>query len=187
MKDGQYARNQIYVHTQGRALYSLSSPKNRCPVSTLDSNVALPVYRTFMAHKYQELSMISLLYYQKTLTNAGEAECGMNARGQQRENCYLAQFQISCPTPIPRWNSRVSGQLRPDVGFPPIEPGSRGNNFLSALRNYTARAQIQSTVRCTSFFFFFFSLFPPRIERKAKTIASWSSVSLQQSESRIEL
>ena len=29
----------------------------------LISNVALPVYRTFMAHKYRELSMISLLYY----------------------------------------------------------------------------------------------------------------------------
>lgn len=49
----------------------LASPENRCPVSTLDSNVALPMYRTFMAHKYQELSMISLLYYQETLTADG--------------------------------------------------------------------------------------------------------------------
>lgn len=49
----------------------LASPENRCPVSTLDSNVALPMYRTFMAHKYQELSMISLLYYRETLTADG--------------------------------------------------------------------------------------------------------------------
>jgi len=54
-------------------------PRNRCPVSTLDSNVALLVYRTFMAHKYQELSMISLLYYQETLTAGGGGGRGVAA------------------------------------------------------------------------------------------------------------
>lgn len=69
-------------------------PRNRCPVSTLDSNVALPVYRTFMAHKYQELSMISLLYYQRR-----SRLLGVQGTGDQKL-LFGAQFYLSCPTPI---------------------------------------------------------------------------------------
>lgn len=93
-------------------------PENRCPVSTLDSNVALPMYRTFMAHKYQELSMISLLYYQETLTADG------GTPGDQ--NCYLAQFYIVCPTPtgIPGVPAEQLPR-RCDAGLPPIRPRKR--------------------------------------------------------------
>lgn len=102
-------------------------PRNRCPVSTLDSNVALPVYRTFMAHKYQELSMISLLYYQETLTAEGGRK-----RGDQ--NCYLAQFYIFCPTPTSTTGVTGSNltpeQLR-NAGLPPIQSVGEKTAFLS--------------------------------------------------------
>ena len=112
-------------HHEGLTRFGL--PRNRCPVSTLDSNVALPVYRTFMAHKYQELSMISLLYYQETLT-VYEGRC-------RDQNCYFAQFYIFCSTPtsVGKRGEKLPGipeQLR-DAGLPPIQSVGEKTAFRS--------------------------------------------------------
>lgn len=73
-----------------------------------------------MAHKYQELSMISLLYYQETLTADAE---GRRLRGDQ--NCYsgailyLLSHTYARPGVVPE-------QVR-DAGLPPIRsPQSAG-------------------------------------------------------------
>lgn len=78
-----------------------------------------------MAHKYQELSMISLLYYQETLTAEEEGrECG-------DQNCYLAQFYISSPTPTSaRELPGIPEQLR-DAGLPPIQSVGEKTAFRS--------------------------------------------------------
>lgn len=70
--------------------------------------------------------MISLLYYQETLTAEG---------GCRDQNCYLAQFYIFCPTPtsIGRRGERLPGipeQLR-DAGLPPIQSVGEKTAFRS--------------------------------------------------------
>ena len=59
-----------------KELTVLASPGTDVRSPPLISNVALPVYRTFMAHKYRELSMISLLYYQRCLLSVYQKEGG---------------------------------------------------------------------------------------------------------------
>lgn len=113
-------------------------PKTDVRSAPLTRTLPFPMYRTFMAHKYQELSMISLLYYQETLTADG--------RTPGDQNCYLEQFYIACPTPTGyrefQWNN-----YRCDAGLPPIRPNKRHSIRRSAQALYIARTQIQSTVR----------------------------------------
>lgn len=119
----------------------LASPENRCPVSTLDSNVALPMYRTFMAHKYQELSMISLLYYQETLTADGGTP-------MEAIKTVIWHNSISPVSHTYRDTGSSSGTTAGcDAGLSPIRPRKRHSIRRSAQALYIARAQIQSTVR----------------------------------------
>lgn len=135
IKDERERRIDNPDHREGLDRFSL--PQNRCPVSTLDSNVALPVYRTFMAHKYQEFSMISLLYYQETLTVGRET--------RRPELLFGAIPYLLSHTYA---SAGMPEQLR-DAGLPPIQPLSQRKQVVlrSRCTNYsTARAQIQSTV-----------------------------------------
>lgn len=126
----------------------MASPETDVRSAPLTRTLPQPVYSTFMAHKYQELSMISLLYYQRRAYRGN----GWGTRtGEQ--NCYLAQFYISCPTPTgtagtPEFRNKLRA-----AGLPSIQPAERdgGCHSARALRTILARAQIQSTRPGSSF------------------------------------
>lgn len=144
-----------------------SPPKTDVRSAPLTRTLPFPMYRTFMAHKYQELSMISLLYYQETLT----ADRG--TPGDQ--NCYLAQFYIACPTPT-GYREFQRNNCRCDAGLPPIRPRKRHSIRRSAQALYIARVP-NSIYR---------PVYPFLRKRKAKTIASYIQV-LAVPASRMEL
>lgn len=58
----------------------LASPETDVRSAPLIRTLPSPVYRTFMAHKYWELSMISLLYYQRCLLSVHRRVEGDDAR-----------------------------------------------------------------------------------------------------------
>lgn len=95
-----------------------------------------------MAHKYQELSMISLLYYQETLTADAE---GRRLRGDQ--NCYsgailyLLSHTYARPGVVPE-------QVR-DAGLPPIRSRSQQDGKQHSVRSLVrSRARARAVYVC---------------------------------------
>ena len=88
-----------------KELTVLASPGTDVRSPPLISNVALPVYRTFMAHKYRELSMISLLYYQRCLLSVHQKEGGQ----ERMPETVIRSDSISVDS---RWSRANSARTR---------------------------------------------------------------------------
>lgn len=114
-------------------------PENRCPVSTLDSNVALP-------------PCTGLLWRINIKSSPWYPYCIIRRRlrpteGRQATKTVIWRNSISLVPHLRDAGSSSRNNCRCDAGLSPIRPRKRHSIRRSAQALYIARTQIQSTVR----------------------------------------